>query len=267
MSARPARTRGLLDGFALVVAAGLLGAPTATLRAERPPAPQPSLAAARYVSADTGGLAMLPLVEVRARTAGAPRAVAVLLTGDGDWAALVRGVASTLADSGVGVVGIEARRYLSSGTRTAASTAQDVARIARTYLARWGAGRVAIVGYSRGADLAPFVVADLPQDVRRRVGVVAMLGLSRRASFTFHWSDLLSDRARPDDLLVPPALERLRGTRLVCVYGQDEDDSACRDADPTLVERVGRPGAHHFDGDHAALARVVLDALDPTPAH
>lgn len=260
MSARDGG-RALPTALALTVA--LLGAWAAVAYAEHGPAPQPSIAAAR-AAADTGRLQMLPLVEVPARAPGAPRAVAVFLSGDGNWASLDRGVASTLADSGIGVVGVESRRYLSSAPRTPASAAEDVARIARTYLARWGGARVAIVGYSRGADLAPFVAANLPADVRDRVAVVAMLGPSPRASFTFHWSDLVTDRARGGDLAVLPELERLRGMRLVCVYGDDEKESACRDADPTLVKRVVRTGGHHFDGDDAALARVVLDALGPS---
>lgn len=214
---------------------------------------------------DTGALDGLSLVEVRPARRGPPRAVAVLLTGDGNWADLVRTVAGTLADSGVAVVGLRMRAYLSDGHRTPDGTAADVARVARTYLARWGASRLALVGYSRGADALPFVAARLPADLRPRVAAVAMLGLAHRAAFQFHWTDLVEDRARASDLAVSPELPRMRaalpGARLVCVYGSGESDSACRDADRSLVTRIERPGDHHFDGDYALLGRVVVDAI------
>src|SRR5207237_7371585 len=105
-------------------------------------------------------------------------------------------------------------------------------------------------------------------DRRARLDLVAMFGLATRASFIFHWSDLVRDTNRPTDLLVAPELARLRGTRMLCVYGSDETDSGCRDADPALIERVERTGGHHLDGDYAGLARLVIARLAPasTPA-
>ena len=214
--------------------------------------------------ADTGLRRDLPLVEVPASRAPAtpgPRTLAVLITGDGDWAALDQAVARTLADGGVPVVGLKARAYLTHQPRTPDEMAADVAQIARTYLARWGAERIAFVGYSRGADLLPFVATRLPPDLRKRVAIVAMFGLSTRASFVFHWSDVVHDVARPTDVLTVPELQRLRGMRLLCVYGVEETDSGCRDADAALMTRVAREGKHHFDGDFAGLGRLVLDAI------
>lgn len=205
------------------------------------------------------GVADLPLVEVPA--AGHRGVLAILLTGDGGWAALDRDVARTLAAHDVAVVGLDSRAFLARG-RTPGETAAAVARIARHYAAEWGRDSLVLVGYSRGAELLPFVVNRLPPDVRPRVALVAMLGLARGAGFHFHWIDLLRETSRPDDLPVLPELERLRGTvRMLCVYGTDETESACRDADPTLVERVAREGGHHFDGDYASLAEEIVRRL------
>jgi type IV secretory pathway VirJ component len=202
------------------------------------------------------GVADLPLVEVPA--AGRRRVLAILLSGDGGWAALDREVARTLAEHDIAVVGLDSRAYLER-RRTPDETAAAVARIARHYGAAWGRDSLVLVGYSRGADLLPFVVDRLPPDVRPRVALVAMLGLARGAGFQFHWADLLRETSRADDLPVLPELERLRGTvRMLCVYGTDEEESACRDADPTLVERVARDGGHHFDGDYASLAGEIV---------
>lgn len=245
-------------GLALLLAGAAPASPAAA------PAAGPLAAAP-----DTGALGGLPLVEVPAR-GGAPRAVAVLVTGDGDWADLVQTVAGTLADSGVAVVGVKARAYLTGGARTPDGTAADLARVARTYALRWGGARggalpVALVGYSRGADLLPVVAQRLPDDVRGRVAAVAMFGLAPAANFTFHWADLVRDTRRADDVPLAPELPRLRAAlpraRLVCVYGSDERDSPCQAADPAVLTRVGTRGAHHFDGDYPALARLVLAGL------
>jgi type IV secretory pathway VirJ component len=214
------------------------------------------------------GVGDLPLTEVPPR-GGAPATgtVAVLLTGDGGWAELDRAVSASLAAHGVGVVGLDARAYLMR-RRTPEEATADVARVARAYLARWSGmgndgGRLLLVGYSRGADLMPFVASRLPADLKTRVRLVALLGLATAANFQFHWSDVVKDTRRPDDRAVAPELAKLRGMRLLCVYGADERDSGCRDADSTLVTRVARPGGHHFDRDYGALADLILGAMGP----
>jgi type IV secretory pathway VirJ component len=210
----------------------------------------------------------LPLVEVpvAARagvTPGTPaeRTLAIVITGDGDWAALVKGMSATLAQSGTPVVGLRARAYLSRGRRTPEGTARDVERVARHYMARWGRDRLAIIGYSRGADFVPFVANRLSPDLRARVAVLGMYGIADAASFEFRWQDLVKDTRRATDLPTAPELARLRGTPMFCVYGTDEKDSACRGIDPTLVRAHARSGAHHFDGDPAALGALAVDAI------
>jgi type IV secretory pathway VirJ component len=120
---------------------------------------------------------------------------------------------------------------------------------------------VAIVGYSRGADIAPFMVSRLPADLRSKVALVAMLALSTQTNFEFHFIDIFVDSHRASDVKTLPELEKLRGMNLLCVYGVDEKDSACPLAPVGLLNAVARNGGHHFDDDFKALGDVVFDAL------
>ena len=52
----------------------------------------------------------------------------LVLSGDGNWAPLIANVSRTLADSGIAVIGLEARDYLSHG-RTPEETARDMERV------------------------------------------------------------------------------------------------------------------------------------------
>ena len=207
----------------------------------------------------SGDLAGLPLVEVPAAAAG-NGTLAIILTGDGDWAAIDKAIAADLTQHGVAVVGLNMRAYLTH-RRTPDETANDVARVARHYMDAWQRGRVVLVGYSRGADIAPFVANRLPADLKARLSLVALLGPSTYANFEFHWADLVSNVTRPDDLPTPPELSRLKGTKVVCIYGTGEKDSLCRAADPHAVTLVPREGQHHFDGDFRALGDVILNAM------
>lgn len=209
-------------------------------------------ARAQEPSAD---VSRLPLTWVE--PVGAPMpVVAVLLTGDGGWAPLVRDIGHDLAAAGIGVVALNSREFLGK-RKTPDSTAAAVSRIARAALARWHATRFVVVGYSRGADMAPFVVAGMPADLRGQVAGVFMFGLGRNANFHFHWIDLMRDTHRRDDVPILPVLERLRGTPMLCVYGVAERESGCRDAPEGLLTKIEQPGDHHF-GNAKQLAAYVI---------
>ncbi|MBV9880052.1 MAG: hypothetical protein JO180_06115 [Gemmatirosa sp.] len=222
----------------------------------RAPVQTPSL-----VQYDVRDLPLVELPPIAGATGAASDALVVLVTGDGDWADLDKGVSEALRRAGAGVVGLKSRSYLQQGSRTPGGLTSDVERIVRHYAPLWGRNRIVLVGYSRGAEFVPFVANRLPPDLRARVALVTMFGLSRAANFTFHWSDLVRDQSRPSDLPVAPELAQLRGTRMLCVYGDDEKDSGCRDGDASLMQRVERTGGHHLGGDYAGLGALIVDAL------
>jgi type IV secretory pathway VirJ component len=206
----------------------------------------------------------LPLHTVAAKTSPA-LALAVMLTGDGGWSRLDRRIADDLAAHGVGVVGLDSRAYLMQ-ERTPDEAAADIARVIRRYASQWSSPRVTLIGYSRGADIAPFIVNRLPADLRQSISLVALLGPAERADFQFHWADLLWETSKPSDRPILPELERLRGTPVLCVYGKDEKESLCRLADSSAVRVDRRSGRHHFDGDYDAIATEILSLMSPQDA-
>jgi type IV secretory pathway VirJ component len=201
----------------------------------------------------------LPLVELPAQ--GTPRDVfAIGLSGDGGWASIDREVAGALADAGVAVVGFDSLQYFWT-PRTPEQSADALARVVRHYLGAWQKSRVLLVGYSRGADVLPFMASRLPADLRERVALVALLGPALSVEFEFHVADWLGGSGSDRALAIPPEAAKLRGLKLLCIYGRDETESLCRGLDPALGTSVAVPGDHHFGGDYAALARRILDAV------
>jgi len=218
---------------------------------------RPMIAQAR--SDDSSALAALPLHESPVTTAGAQ--LAFLITGDGGYAAGDRGIADALVARGVPVVALDARAYLKT-KRTPDEAAIDAALIMRHYLAAWHRDSVIYVGYSRGADMAPFIVTRLPADLRSRLSLVAMIGLAERASFEFHWTDLVTDTDRPTDLLVAPEVLKIQGVRMLCLYGTHEKGSLCPTFPPSVLRADRHGGKHTLSGrDGAAVAERILREL------
>jgi type IV secretory pathway VirJ component len=202
-----------------------------------------------------GAVADLPLVE----QPGTPRAdtpLALLLTGDGGWAALDRGVAAALNQRGVPVLGLSTLQYFWHA-KSPEQAAADVARVLRHYLASWQREQVLLVGYSFGADVLPFIVARLPEDLRARVQLVTLLGLSRQASFEIRVAEWLGGAGAGAHQTLPE-IARLRDVHLLCVYGAGEADDPCPElaAGGVAVERLGE--GHHLGGEYAAIANAIL---------
>jgi type IV secretory pathway VirJ component len=209
-----------------------------------------------------GGVGDLPLVEVPAGTAATT--LAVIFSGDGGWASLDREVGEALAKGGIGVVGVNSLSYFWT-KRTPDAAADDLARVIRHYRAEWGATRVILVGYSRGADVLPFLASRLPADLRGAVALVALLGPGRTTDFEFHLTDWLGGDD-PEALPIAPEVAKLAGLRVLCVQGADEDDSLCPLLDDTQARRFVLPGGHHFGGDYGVIAERILAEAGAAPA-
>lgn len=215
--------------------------------------------------ASPGPVSDLPLVEVPP-PAGAPATdrFAVMLSGDGGWAGLDREVSQRLAARGIPVVGLNSLQYFWRA-RTPQQLGHDLARIVAHYQARWHGNRVLILGYSFGADVAPFAVANLPSAVRAHVAGVGLLGIGQTASFEFRVGDWIG-RKDENEYPTSPALQELPGlvrpAPVVCLFGAEEIDSGCR-AHPG-VQAIRLPGGHHLGGDYGVLADRLLALLGGT---
>jgi len=220
----------------------------AKLVAQRKPLPPPPPAA----------VSDLPIIEVPAQPGTSSELFAVLLSGDGGWAGLDKEVAAALSKSGVPVVGIDSLRYFWT-PRTPASAAADMDRLVRFYAARWKKPKALLIGYSQGADVLPFIVNRLPAASREHVALAVMMGLGKRADFEFHMTNWVSSSSA--GLLILPEVQKLPTGLGMCIYGKEEKDTNCPGLDPKQTQLVKLPGGHHFDGDYAKLARIILDGV------
>ena len=230
----------------------------ALTEASRPPAS----AASTPSSPTQDSIADLPAVVVPASTVTADAAhadsIVVLLTGDGGWAGLDRDLAAEFATRGVPVLALSSLKYFWRA-RPPEQAALDVARLARYALEKFHRSRVIFVGYSFGADVLPFIINRLPDDIVARAASLHLLGLSTRADFEIHvaewWNHGASDRGQR----VAPEIERLPAAiPKQCYFGRGEEDDLCASQSLTGMSSVEVGDGHHFGGDAAQLVTRIL---------
>jgi type IV secretory pathway VirJ component len=222
-------------------------------------APAEVAAAGHPAAAD---ISDLPLQEVHAAGAASGE-FALLMTGDGGWAGLDQELAARLAAAGVPTVGLNSLKYFWTA-RTPEQTAQDVARVMRHYLSAWNKQKVLLVGYSFGADVLPFVVNRLPQDLRDKVASVSVLGIDSNADFEIRVTDWVG--SGDGGAATRPELLRIPHVPVLCLYGEGEKDSICPGLPPGSATREQVGTGHHFGGEYATLAeRILAFARAPRP--
>jgi len=206
----------------------------------------------------------LPLIEVPSSASNPKKVFTILLTGAGGWARLDKELAGSLARNGISVVGWNAPRYLWT-PRTEASASRDLERIIRRYLSVWKKEQVALIGYSLGADMLPAIASRLPPDILERVALIGLIGVETRYEMEFHLSDWIPKKST--GALILPQVEKLRGKRIICIHGKEEEDTVCPQLDSSLAVCISLPGGHHFGRDYSGISRIFVEELEkPNPA-
>ena len=196
-----------------------------------------------------------PFVETSAAKGG--DAFVVLYSGDGGWAKADCEFSHLLAERGLPVIGVNSVRYFAKH-RTPDAAAADLARLIDDYSARWGKAKVVLMGYSFGASALPIIADRLPAAERAKVEEMVLAGPGQRGELVLRprtWFGRLAANATP----VEPAIEQLAGLRVVCVYGEHDQGTACPRFKPGEVELHPVPGKHRFKGAYAAVVDAVTE--------
>jgi len=204
-------------------------------------------------------LSDLPLTEIAPQGASDHR-IAIMLTGDGGWAGLDKGVATVLSQHGMRVIGLSSLEFFWH-KKDAAQITDAVSRIVAHYAVRYPDARFVLIGYSFGASLVPVVANRLPEAQRTKIYGGVMISPDDAAVFEIHVGDWFGNTAHSDALPLAPEVAHTK-IPLACVYGGGESGEWC----PTAaklgpIKLMELPGGHHYDGDYDKLGAAILDSL------
>jgi len=197
------------------------------------------------------------------KPSGPVQALAVIISGDGGWRDIDKSIGEWLADRGIAVVGIDSLRYFWS-ERTPGQVAQDLDDLLDHYGRQFGTTRYALIGYSFGADVMPYVWPLLSKNTKGHVELISLLGLGLTSDFEITiegFAGSASAKSRP----LPPALARLPLAQTQCIYGEDEvedHETSCLAPELTGAEQIRMKGGHHFDDDYDSVAQHIYVRLN-----
>jgi type IV secretory pathway VirJ component len=198
----------------------------------------------------------LSIIEVPPDTVGRTDLLAVHFTGDGGWGVTDNGVAHSLAAKGIGVAGVNSLKYFWT-KKTPESSAQDLERIIAHYSVAWKARRVILIGYSFGADVMPFMINRLNPETRSRIAEVILISPGHQADFAFHVGSWIGTVGK-NSLQVLPELEKLRGLKIICFYGTDDDDPLGPDLPSGLAKTIPLETGHRVGRGFEPIVKEIM---------
>jgi len=227
---------------------------------DAPPGPEllASLVAPHLVPDDFASVAGLPLVELPASSQS--HLMAVFLSGDGGWRDIDKTIAENLQALGVSVVGWDSVRYFWR-KKTPEQAAADLSAVILAYSAKWHSDNVALIGFSFGADVLPFLYDRLRPTIKPSIKLISLLSVGRAADWEIRVLGWLGAAPSAEATPLGPAIQPISGKLIQCFYGDQDTGSYC----PELVERgaevIEKKGIHHFDGNYVLMAHQILDGF------
>jgi len=200
----------------------------------------------------------LPLVEMPAQTH--TRRMAVFLSGDGGWRDVDKRVSEKLQQLGVSVVGWDSLRYFWR-RKTPDETAADLAAVLSAYTQKWDCDEVALIGFSFGADVTPFLYDRLDEAWRKRISQISLMSPGVAADWEIQVAGWFG--AGPSSAATPlaPALGPIPGEKVQCFYGKLEENNSCGLFADKGAELFAKEGRHHLDGDYDLIARQIFEGF------
>jgi len=187
----------------------------------------------------------LPLIITNPKIEDKAAPVALLISGDGGWYGFEQSIADNLANLGIPTVGLDSRKYFWN-RRTPEETAADIARALSFYGKKWGRNKFMLIGYSVGAELVPFIVTRLPENVKSETISAVLLSPDLYTDFEVHFTNMLG-MGNPQNIFdVVKEIKSMQPLLTLCIFGDGEKSKVPGLLAGTSVMIKAIPGDHHY---------------------
>lgn len=180
------------------------------------------------------------------------------ISGDGGWNKFSTTFIHAMNNKGYAVAALNAREYFWH-KKDAARTAKAVSAMLAVQVDRLKVKNIVLIGYSFGADVMPFIATGCEKSIRDKLKYLVLMSPSETTDFEVHVTELLGI-GKSGGESVPSEINKL-DLPVLFVFGEKETGFPFNEI-TTKNYRVSRlPGGHHYDGDPAAVADIILPIL------
>lgn len=198
-----------------------------------------------------------PLVITHSKTPDKQAPVALLISGDGGWYGFEQSIADNLAKLGIPTIGLDSKKYFWN-RRTPEETASDIAKALNFYSNEWGREKFVLIGYSLGAEIVPFIVNRLPDEMKSKIESAVLLSPAITTDFEIHISNMLGMGNRQNTYNTIDEINKMSVPTLI-IFGDGEKTEIPEllSKTPVIIRKI--PGDHHYKFNLSLIMQTMRD--------
>ena len=200
----------------------------------------------------------LPLVLIQSN-AKEKLPLAFFISGDAGWSSFDQTLCEKLAEKGMSVIGLDARKYFWDEKKPK-EVADEIETVILQYLKKWGSNSFVLIGYSFGACVAPFIANNFSSSLKKTLKGVYCISPDETCDFEVHISDMLNFNFK-EKFDVLSELKKIAPLKPVCIFGKDEHAVLLKHFSIPEIKIETLPGNHHYNKDYNALALIVVKII------
>jgi type IV secretory pathway VirJ component len=200
----------------------------------------------------------LPLFSTNAKVQIHDKPIALFISGDGGWYSFEQSIADKLADDGIPTIGLDSKKYFWK-RRTPEQTAEDITLSLKYYSKEWDKDRFILIGYSLGAEIVPFIINRMPQEMKGKIVSSVLLSPDISTDFEIHISNMLGMGNRQNTYNVADEINAMQPVPTLIIFGSGEKTEV-----PDHLKGKGAtikkiPGDHHYKFDIPLIIKTIKD--------
>jgi len=200
----------------------------------------------------------LPLIITNSKYQDKQAPFALLISGDGGWYGFEQSIADNLAKTGIPTVGLDSKKYFWK-RRTPEETATDIAGALNFYCKEWGRDKFVLIGYSLGAEIVPFIINRLPDDMKLKVKSAVLLSPATTTDFEIHISNMVGIGNPKNTYNVVDEIDKMKLIPTLVILGEKEKSRIPALLTGTDVKIKEIPGDHHYNFNTSLIIQTMKD--------
>jgi len=180
------------------------------------------------------------------------------LTGDGGYTRTTKTLCTQIQAHNYNVISMDTRYFW--GGKTLIQAVNSFENVVKQIDKEKKIERITVIGYSFGADITPFIINNMSDNLRNRITDVVLLSPSKRTDLKISWLTLLFPKL-VGKLNVVSEINKIELPVKVILNDLDSLTDLKFNEDIT-VKRL--PGNHHFDYKYDLLVKTILEVISET---
>ena len=180
------------------------------------------------------------------------------ISGDGGFNKFSTSFMQSLNKDGYAVIGLNAKDYFWNKRKPGEAAAAVEEAINGTNK-EWKKKNIVLIGYSFGADVAPFILTRFSTTLTNKVNHLVLLSPSPKTDFEIHVLQMFG-WGKDEGESVPAEVNKI-SKPVTIVVGDDENEFPFNELTIKNKQIIKMRGGHHYDGDVDALCKQVVQQI------